>query len=62
MVISWYQLLGVLRNVREERRIWESRPRVACPNDGEPLRAGPGGQVYCPFDGWRPGDDGWPDR
>jgi uncharacterized Zn finger protein (UPF0148 family) len=28
-------------------------PLVACPNDGEPLRTGPDGQLYCPFDGER---------
>lgn len=32
---------------------WTDNP-VACPNDGEPLRPGPDGEPYCPFDGWRP--------
>ena len=29
---------------------------VACPTDGEPLEEGPDGELFCPFDGWRPGD------
>lgn len=26
---------------------------VACPNDGEPLRTGPDGILFCPYDGWQ---------
>jgi hypothetical protein len=44
-------LVEVLRgNLRDER----VRDRVACPNDGTPLLSGPNGDLYCPFDGWRP--------
>lgn len=55
--MSWTGWLAILQdNVREYRLYKEQelyRP-VACPNDGEPLRQGPDGRPYCPFDGWRP--------
>ncbi|HZN70570.1 MAG TPA: hypothetical protein VFC00_02635 [Micromonosporaceae bacterium] len=51
--------LAVIRSSAEEYEYFKNEERsnpVACPNDGEPLRSGPDGQPYCPFDGWRPND------
>lgn len=45
--MSWYQLLAM----RDQLADSYLTPLVACPNDGEPLRTGPNGQLYCPFDG-----------
>lgn len=47
---SWWGLVSI---ARESARNSEAEP-TACPNDGEPLRSGPRGELYCPFDGWRP--------
>lgn len=47
--MSWYQLLAMQAEAADARLA----PLVACPNDGEPLRTGPDGQLYCPFDGER---------
>lgn len=52
---GWYGLLDIYREAADDARTQRSTPRQACPNDGEPLREGPDGQLYCPFDGWRPG-------
>ena len=50
--MGWEQLIAIraeqLATVEAER----AAPPVACPNDGEPLRAHPSGTLYCPFDGW----------
>lgn len=56
-------LLSLLHSCTEEfvqARDEERDNPSACPNDGEPLREGPDGFPYCPFDGWRP--DGAPIR
>lgn len=52
--MSWYQLLDIEKEAAAERRAAASTPPVACPLDGEPLRTGPDGGLWCPFDGWRP--------
>ncbi|MGW6502963.1 hypothetical protein [Nonomuraea angiospora] len=52
---GWYGLLDILREAADERRAERERPPAACPNDGEPLLQGPRGELYCPFDGFRPG-------
>lgn len=51
---GWGSLLAILHEAREVAES-DSTP-VACPNDGEPLSAGPDGVLYCSYDGWRPGD------
>ena len=51
--MSWEQLAGVLRDDRAAQEEQAAAAPVACPNDGEPLQAGPTGQLFCPFDGWR---------
>lgn len=56
---SWWGLDTVFKQSRQEFDAYVSRPPMACPNDGEPLRnapatmAGSGCQLYCPFDGWQ---------
>ncbi len=52
--MSWQQLIDIAREAAQEVREEESRPPVACPNDGEPLTAGPDGTLHCKFDGWTP--------
>lgn len=52
--MGWNSWLQILKQQREEARIEASRIPVACPNDGTPLREGPQGQLFCPWDGWQP--------
>lgn len=52
--MSWQQLLDIFAEAAEEARVAKTQPPVACPNDGEPLRTGPDGQLFCPFEGWTP--------
>lgn len=47
---GWGSLLAVLDDARRTPQ----PPEVACPNDGEPLTAGPDGRLFCRFDGYRP--------
>lgn len=58
MTGSWYGLLAILTAARDEARTRATPRPVACPNDGEPLRTGKRGELFCPFDGWRPEDGG----
>lgn len=51
--MSWYQLIDITREGLELRRDELSRPPEACPNDGEPLVAGPRGVLFCRFDGYQ---------
>lgn len=53
--MSWEQLVDFAREADDERRAREAQRPEACPRDGEPLEQGPGGVLYCPFDGWQ-----WP--
>lgn len=55
--MSWEQLADILKTARLEHEYYISQPPRACPNDGEPLREGPDGQLFCPSDGWRPDHD-----
>ncbi|KOV86064.1 MULTISPECIES: LamG-like jellyroll fold domain-containing protein [unclassified Streptomyces] len=48
---SWYGLLDILREGAQLARDERERDPVACLDCGEPLRTGPRGQLYCPFDG-----------
>lgn len=56
--MSWRQLADIYREAADDAREEASRRPTACPNDGEPLKSGPDGQFYCPFDGWREDHDG----
>lgn len=51
---GWYGLLAIYQDAAEELAAEKAQPPVACPNDGEPLKTGPHGGLYCPFDGWTP--------
>lgn len=55
---SWYGLLGVRQEGLQLRNKELEIPPQACLNCGEPLRVGPKGQLYCPFDGsvWAAGN------
>lgn len=55
--MSWEQLAEAIRAGREDHLDYVSQPPRACPNDGTPLKEGPDGELFCPFDGWRPTDD-----
>jgi hypothetical protein len=55
--MSWEQLQAIVAEAKAEHAEDKARTPVACPNDGEPLREAGNGGLYCPFDGWRPGDD-----
>lgn len=50
--MSWYQLLSIIRLNDDERRAWRNAAPEACPKDGTPLKTGPNGELFCPFDGW----------
>jgi hypothetical protein len=49
--MSWEQLIAIAQEARERQ---SEEVIESCPNDGEPLKEGPNGELYCPFDGWRP--------
>ncbi|MFI0236329.1 hypothetical protein [Streptomyces sp. NPDC016845] len=54
---SWYGLLDILQEGAQLYREDRERMPTACEDCGEPLRTGPRGDLYCPFDGsiWGPG-------
>jgi len=56
--VGWEQLLTIRREQVETARAELAAPPQACPNDGEPLRAGPNGELFCPFDGYQYPRDG----
>jgi hypothetical protein len=51
---AWEGWMEIARGAARDAEAEAARGPVACPNDGEPLRRGPSGQLYCPWDGWRP--------
>ena len=58
--MSWQSWLAILADNAAEYTLYKDQELydpVACPNDGEPLREGPDGQKYCPYDGWRPNNN-----
>lgn len=55
--MAWEQLVEVIRSAQDDHRTYVSQPPRACPNDGEPLKEGPDGVLFCPSDGWAPHDD-----
>ena len=53
---GWYALLDLLTSGREEAAAAElDYAETFCPNDGIAYKSGPEGQLFCPFDGYRPG-------
>lgn len=51
---AWEQWGNIARQAAAEAEAEAARGPVACPNDGEPLRRGADGALFCPWDGWRP--------
>lgn len=52
--MAWEQLADIFRQAQQDHEDYVSQPPRACPNDGEPLKEGPDGELFCPSDGWRP--------
>jgi hypothetical protein len=52
VIAGWYDLLNILGSVRAFADAEQSRPRIACPQCGEPLEQGPYGERHCRYDGW----------
>lgn len=50
--MSWEQLGAIFRQAVAQREADDAAAPTDCPNDGEPLRTGPDGELRCPFDGW----------
>ena len=56
---SWWGLVSVFKESRQEFEAYTSRPPLDCPQCGEPLTPGPvtprGSTVelFCKFDGWQ---------
>lgn len=50
--MSWDQLSNIIRQNRDEQRDHATGTPQACPNDGEPLKVGPDGDLRCINDGW----------
>lgn len=44
---SWESLFSIVTEAVEYKRIERTQPPIACPFDGEPLDAGPGGVLHC---------------
>jgi hypothetical protein len=55
---SWYGLIDILREGAQQYREEQNQAPTACFDCGEPLRSGPQGELYCPFDGsiWAAGN------
>lgn len=51
--MSWEQLIAIRQDQVDTILAEQAAPPQACPNDGEPLRSGPNGGLFCPFDGWQ---------
>jgi hypothetical protein len=51
--MSWEQLSSMLAEARALDAEEATKVPVDCPNDFTPLREGPDGQLFCPFDGWQ---------
>jgi hypothetical protein len=55
--MAWQQLLDMISEARQIDAEQATRPPVECPNDYTALQSGPGGTLYCPWDGWRYPED-----
>ena len=51
--MSWEQWLTIRDAAVDEGKRWRDSPPAACPNDGQPLREGPDGVLFCISDGWQ---------
>lgn len=45
--MGWYQVLSIYREAAQQKLDEETRPPVACPNDGTVLDLGPDGILFC---------------
>lgn len=50
--MSWYQLLTIRQQQRDDVNEWLDSEPQACPKCGTPLRTDPEGNLRCGFDGW----------
>lgn len=51
--MGWYQLVDIIAEARELDRNNATKKPVECPNDYTALKEGPGGTLWCPWDGWQ---------
>ncbi len=51
---GWGDLLGILHEEAATSRATAGETPRVCPNDGTVLEVGPGGRLFCPWDGWSP--------
>lgn len=51
---DWGGLGNVIQQARADGASDQARRWLACPNDGEPLRRSLTGELFCPYDNWRP--------
>jgi len=58
--VSWYQLLDILAENRQNYEDWRNTPPVACPIDGAILETGVNGDLNCPAGNYRYPRDGHP--
>lgn len=54
MAGSWYTLLSILEEARDIDRDERTREPECCELCCTPLKEGPHGGLFCPFDGWQP--------
>jgi hypothetical protein len=54
--VGWRQLLDMRAEAAAIAAAERDADPAACPNDGTPLRPGPDGYLFCPFDGWNQRD------
>lgn len=50
---GWWDLAAIAREAADLRRLDVLTPPDACAHCGTPLRSGPRGELYCPFEGLR---------
>jgi hypothetical protein len=51
--MAWQQLIGIIEEARALEREEATKIPVECPNDFTPLKEGPNGVLFCPYDGWK---------
>jgi hypothetical protein len=51
--VSWDQLRAIAAEAQAARLDEQQRRPEACPIDGTPLEEGPGGVLFCRWDGWQ---------
>lgn len=50
--MGWRQLGNIYKAAADELAAQRATRPTACPNDGQPLKPGPDGYLFCDFDGW----------